>query len=360
MLQSSPAGTFIAKSLLPVIAAITMLVDIAVAAPVGGIETVEVTLHTLVDERRFDGVVEAVHRSTVSAQTDGEIIELPFDVNDFVPKGAVVLRIDDTRQKAELDKAVANEAEARARLKEAESDHQRNQRLIKEDAVSKSQLEKSAANLKSASAQVELSVAALKQAREQWEYTTVKAPFDGVLVERLVELGEHVQVGTPLGSGLSLEKLRVKAEVPAAYASRVREGSRALVTLPDGRVVESETLTFFPYADPRSHTFSVRVDLPEGQYGLYPGMLVKTGFNVGDRDYLAIPSRAIVHRSEVTGVYIAGKEGALQFRQLRIGRAMPGDLTIVLAGLEAGERIALDPVAAAIRLKQQRAGSIDE
>jgi hypothetical protein len=89
-------------------------------------------------------------------------------------------------------------------------------------------------------------------------------------------------------------------------------------------------------------------------------MLVKMGFKVGEKAYLALPSQAIVHRSEVTGVYIAGKDGALQFRQLRIGREMPGGLTVVLAGLETGERIALDPVAAGIQLKQQRAGSANE
>jgi RND family efflux transporter MFP subunit len=362
VLLRSPAVAFFINIFPPALVALLVQAGFAVAAaPSTALETVEVRRHTLVDERRFDGVVEAVHRSTVSAQTAGEIIELPFDVNDFVPKGSVVLRIDDTRQKAGLDKAIANEAEARARLKEADSNYRRNLRLIKEDAVSKSQLDKSEADLKSARAQVNLLAAAVKEAREQWEYTTVTAPFDGVLVERLVELGEHVQVGTPLGTGLSLERLRVKAEVPAAYAKRVREGSLALVEMPDGRLVESEQLTFFPYADPKSHTFSVRVELPEGQYGLYPGMLVKTGFNVGEKACLAIPSKSIVRRSEVTGVYmIEGEDNVLHFRQLRVGRERPGDLTEVLAGLETGERIALDPVAAAIQLKQQRAGSANE
>jgi RND family efflux transporter MFP subunit len=324
------------------------------------IEVVEVDYHQLTDEQRFDGVVEAVFRSTVSAQTAGEIVELPYDVNDFVPKGALIVRIDDTRQKAELDKAIADEAKARAQLKEAESSYQRNRRLIKENAVSKSQLDKSEADLKSAQAQVELAVAELKQAREQWEYTTVTAPFDGVVVERFVEIGEQVQVGTKLGTGLSLEKLRIKVEVPAYYALRVREDGRARVATGDGKWIESDKLTFFPYADPGSHTFSVRVELPEGQYGLYPGMLVKVLFDVGDKPYLAIPSRAIVRRSEVTGVYVLAEDQSLQFRQLRVGREVGGELTVVLAGLEAGERIALDPIAAVIRLKQQRAGSADD
>ncbi len=332
----------------------------AAQAGLPSLETLEVSEQLLVEEQRVDGVVEAVSRSTVSAQTSGEIIELPFDVNDFVPKGAVVLRIDDTRQKAELDKAVADEAKARARLTEAESTYERNKRLIKDNAVSKSELDKSEADLKSARAQVKLTAAALEQAREQWEYTTVRAPFDGVMVERFVELGEQVQVGTKLGTGLSLEKLRVKAEVPAHYAQRVRENPRARVALPDGRWTESDQLTFFPYADPLSHTFTVRVQLTEGQYGLYPGMLVKVAFRIGEKPHLVVPSQAIVHRSEVTGVYVLGKDQALQFRQLRIGREVPGELTVVLAGLQAGERIALDPVAAGIRLKQQRAGSADE
>ena len=322
--------------------------------------TIEVGYRELTDEQLFDGVIEAVSRSTVSAQTSGEIVELPFDVNDFVPKGALILRIDDTRQKAELDKAEADADKAQARLEDARSKFERNKRLIKENAVSQSQLDKSEADLKSARAQVELAAAARDQAREQWEYTSVRAPFDGVVTERFVEIGEQVQVGSKLVAGLSLEKLRVKTEVPSRYAQRVREDSRARVALPDGSWVQSTELTFFPYADPASHTFSVRVKLPGEQHGVYPGMLVKVAFSIGRQPYLVVPSQAIVHRSEVTGVYVAGEDGRLQFRQLRLGRETPDGMTVVLAGLEAGEQVALDPVAAGIRLKQQRAGSADD
>lgn len=320
----------------------------------------ETRLQPLPDIQYFEGRVEAIHRATVSAQTTGEVIELPFDVNDFVPKGELIVRLDDTRQKAELEKAVATEAEAAARLVEAESVHSRNLRLIKENAASKSQVDRSAADLKSARAQLKAARAALEQAREQWEYTSVEAPYDGVLVERLVELGEQVQVGTRLGTGLSLEKLRIKAEVPAAFADRVRTSALARVATEDGAWIESDKLTFFPYADPQSHTFTVRVDLPEGQYGLYPGMLAKVGFQIGESDYLTVPDQTIVHRSEVTGVYVQAADGGVHFRQLRLGHRVPGGHTVVLAGLQAGERIALDPVAAAITLKQQRSGASDE
>ncbi|MFQ5643015.1 MAG: efflux RND transporter periplasmic adaptor subunit [Thiogranum sp.] len=314
----------------------------------------DVRYQVLADEQRFDGVVEAVYRSTLSAQTAGEIIELPFDVNDYVPKGAVVLRIDDTKQKARLDKAVASAAQAQAVLAEAESSHRRNLRLIKENAVSKSQLDKSEANLKSARAQLELAQAAAKEAREQWEYTVVHAPFAGVMVERFVEVGEQVQIGTRLGTGLSLEKLRVQVQVPAYYAQRIRATQRSRVQLPDsGDWLASEDLTLFPYADPDSHSFTVRVQLPPGQHGLFPGMLVKVAFTVGETRHLVVPSRAVVHRSEVTGVYVQADNQALRFRQVRIGREVAGDLTEVLAGLQDGEQVALDPVAAGIALKRQ-------
>ena len=149
-------------------------------AALPAVKTVEVNYRELTDEQLFDGVVEAVSRSTVSSQTSGEIVELPYDVNDLVPKDALVLRIDDTRQKAELDKATADAARAQARFEEAQSNYQRNKRLIKDNAVSKSQLDKSEADMKSASAQVKSTAAALEQAREQLAYTTVRAPFDGV------------------------------------------------------------------------------------------------------------------------------------------------------------------------------------
>jgi len=325
-------------------------------------ETGTVEYRTLADERRFDGRVEAVYRSTISAQTGGEIIELPFDVNDYVPKGAVVLRFDDTTQKAALDKAVASEMEAESRLAEAQSAHQRNLRLIKENAVSQSQLEKSEADLKAAQARLKSSRAARDEAQEQLDYTVVKAPYAGVLVERFVEIGEQVQVGQKLGTGLSLEKLRVEVEVPAQYVARIRGDAAVRVRVPGKQEnwLEAGERVVFPYADPSSHSFTVRVALPEGQHGLYPGMLVKVGFAVGEQKSLVVPSQAIVHRSEVTGVYVVDAAEQAEFRQIREGREVPGGLTMVLAGLEAGERVALDPVAAVIYLKREPTGQDHE
>ena len=325
----------------------------ATAAP-ASLKTTLASYQLLQDEQRFDGLVEAVHQSTISAQTAGEIVELPFDVNDYVPKGALIVRLDDKRQKAQLDQAIASEAQARAKLADAESDYRRKQQLFKKKVLGKATLDKAETELKSARAGLELAQAQLAQAREQWEYTRVRAPFAGVMIERLVEIGEHARIGTPLATGLSLEKLRVKVDIPAHYASKIRENLRARVLTPDnGMWLETADITLFPFANPQSHTFTARVQLPDGQHGMYPGVLVKVAFLVGRQQALLIPDTAIVRRSEVTGVYVVKDSGQIDFRQLRIGRPAAGGMRVVLAGLEEGESIALDPVAAGIALKQQ-------
>jgi RND family efflux transporter MFP subunit len=174
---------------------------------------------------------------------------------------------------------------------------------------------------------------------------------------RHVQPGETANPGKQLMTGLSLEQLRALAEVPQRHIDSVRQLSRARVILPtqDNLSVESDALTFSPYADPNSHTFRVRVDLPQGQYGVYPGMLVKVAFVVGEQQRLVVPASAVVHRSEVTAVYVL-RDGNLQFRQVRTGRSLEDGMVEVFAGLDEGEQVALNPILAGVVLKNLRTG----
>jgi multidrug efflux pump subunit AcrA (membrane-fusion protein) len=106
-------------------------------------------------------------------------------------------------------------------------------------------------------------------------------------------------------------------------------------------------------ADPATSTVRVRLELPEGSAGLYPGQFVKVAFTVGDTERLLVPAASIVHRSEVSGVYVVqGKTVSL--RQVRLGSRFENDVE-VLAGLRAGEQVAVDPVAAGIWIVNNRA-----
>lgn len=303
-------------------------------------------------ERMLDGAIEAVNQGTVSAQTSGRVAEVLYDVNDFVPAGAVIMRLRATEQRASLGQAQAALTEAAARETETQTRHARIRGLYEDGAASKAQLDAVAAERDAAVARLAAARAALEAAREGVSYTEIRAPYAGVVTQRHVEPGEAVRPGSPLMSGLSLQYLRVAVDLPQSVVEQVREIGKAAVYV-DGRRVEAQRLTIFPQAAPESNTFRARLDLPENAADLYPGMLVKVGFVTGEARRLMIPASALVERSEVTGVYAVDKNGRVSLRQIRVGRRL-GERVEALSGLIDGERIALDPLAAALALREQQ------
>jgi RND family efflux transporter MFP subunit len=306
-------------------------------------------------EYRLDGIVEAVQRTTVSAQTQGVVMEILADVDDFVEQGSLVVRLKDVEQQAAVSRAEASLEEARARLVEARDEYERVKELGDRKLVSQSKIDAASAALKAARARRDSAQAELARAREQLDYTLIRAPYSGIVTERHVELGETVQPGRPVMSGISLERLRVNVDVPQSLVSSIREQGKARIFLPEGQgAVDAAGVTIFPFADQATNTFKVRLDLPGNVPGLFPGMFLKTAFVIGSRRQLLIPQSAVAYRSEVTGAYVIGDDGGLHFRYIRTGQPVNGDKVVVLAGLEAGERVAVDPVAAGLALKNQR------
>jgi len=317
------------------------------------VPTAVVETRTLPQEQVLDGIVEAVNRSTVSAQTAGRVKEILVDVNDLVEKGAPIVRLRDTEQRAGLEQAQAALKEAQARYQEAQAEHNRIKDLYDKKLVAKAQLDTITATQDAAKARLDAAQAGVTEAQEQVDNTVIYAPYSGVVLERHVQLGEAVRPGTPLMTGFSPDQLRVVVNVPQRLIERVRQYRQVGVLLPTGRVA-AEKLTFFPYADPASAVFKVRVYLPEKIKGVYPGMFVKTAFVIGAIERLVVPQTAVVHRSEMTGVYVF-KDDRINLRQVRVGRVVAGDQIEVLAGLEAGEQVALDPIRAGIYLKEKPA-----
>ncbi|MEA3275092.1 MAG: efflux RND transporter periplasmic adaptor subunit [Pseudomonadota bacterium] len=317
-------------------------------------ETAAAQYRTVPREYRLDGIVEAVHRTTVSAQTQGQVQEILFDVDDFVEKNAIVARLKDTEHRARVTQAAAELKSATAQHEQARDEHERVKGLHGKGLVSDSAMDAAIADLKGAQARFEAATAGLEQAQEQLKYTQIRAPYSGIVTHRHVELGEIAGPGQPVMSGISLEELRVIVDVPQSVIPAVREGKHVRVLLPDGTLMEAAKVTVFPFADLGSNTFKVRLDLPEGTKKLFPGMFVKTGFVTGEKRELVVPGAAVVYRSEVTGVYVLNGDDRWHFRQIRVGRALDGEL-VVLAGLDEGERVALDPIAAGVMLKTQSA-----
>jgi len=320
---------------------------------------------------KLDGQVESVQKATISAQTSGTIEQLFYDVDDFVKKGSVIARIRAKNQKAgleqakaQLEQSKANISEAKARQKEANAEYERIKKVYDRQLISRSQYDNAQAAKEAASARLEAANAALKAAEanvsragEQLGYTEIRAPYSGLVTARLVEQGESVNVGTPLMSGISLDKLRVVFMMPQSQVNAARDYNQAAVFL-DKKKIAVKRLIFFPYADAATNAFRVRAELKKTKVDLYPGMFVKVAVTVGETKQLTIPESAVAYRSEVTGVYVIDDENKPRLRQVRLGRKSDDGKIQILAGLNDGEKIAQNPTEAAVyfkRLMEQQA-----
>jgi RND family efflux transporter MFP subunit len=301
-------------------------------------------------EQAWDGVVEAINQATMSAQTAGRILELPYDVNDFVEAGAVIVKFSNIEQLSGQRRAEAQIASAQATFNEAQANYQRIAEIFARKLVARAQLDQATAQRDGARAALQSAQAAQREASQMVDYTVVRAPYSGYVTKRYVQVGESVQPGQPLISGLSLVGLRVNVQVPQSAIDAIRRHNAADVLLDaeGSKRLGVSKLTIFPYADAETHTFSVRADLPAEASGLYPGMTVKIAFNIGEAPRFLIPESALIQRSEVSGVYVVAENRA-SLRQIRLGHRF-GDRVEVLAGLQAGDKIALDPNAAALSI----------
>lgn len=311
-------------------------------------------------EQAWDGVVEAVDETTIAAQTNARVLELPFDVGDHVAKGDVLVRFSDVEQQSGRRGAQAAVASARAEDRDAEANWKRVDEIVRRGLMARAQLDAATARRDAARAALVAAEAALRSAGQQADYTVVRAPFDGVVTRRFVHVGEAVQSGPPTPQPLialaALDALRVDVVVPQGAVDAIRASQRASVVLDDGRRLHAAKVIVFPYADPATHSFRVRVELPAGGSGLYPGMTVKVAFEVGAATRLLVPVSALVRRGELSAVYVVGADHSAGLRQLRLGHRF-GDQVEVLAGLAAGDRVARDPEAAALHLAKRHAGN---
>jgi len=315
----------------------------------------------------FNATIEATKRATISSEISGRIGEINVDVDDEVKKGTVVMRIIDTKYRAQLSGVEANVSEAEAQYEVALSEFNRTKDVYNKKLVSKSQFDQAEAQLKATQQRLGAAKAKYNEILEQLAYTVIRAPYTGVVAERHVEVGEMANVGQALMTGFSFSQLRAVTHIPQSSVSAVRSANHANILLnnttvdkadPTGSanhpaaLLTSTDITVYPETNPDTHTVKVRVVLPTVPRGIYPGQDVTLQFHTGEVRKLRLPSAAVVHRSELTAVYVI-EQTKVSLRQVRTGHHYEDGSIEILAGLDEGETIAMDPVHAAVYLKEQ-------
>ncbi|MSQ73911.1 MAG: efflux RND transporter periplasmic adaptor subunit [Betaproteobacteria bacterium] len=300
-----------------------------------------------------EAVIEAVRQSTVAAQISGRIVDIRFDVGDAVKKGEVIVRIDERAASQAVVRSEAQVSEAEADLRNARAQYERSRSLFAQKFISAAAMDKAEAEQKAAQSRVAALLAGAGQSATERSFATIVAPYSGIVSARHVELGEMAAPGKPLMTGFDPGTLRVVANIPQSRIAAIGQGGKARIEVPSlNRWIDATKLTVVPAADPRTHTTLVRLELPGVERGIYPGVFARAHFVIGSATRLLVPRASIVRRSEVTAVYVVGEDGRPRLRQIRLGTASDESAIEVLAGLRAGERVALEPVKAGMAAPQ--------
>jgi len=173
------------------------------------------------------------------------------------------------------------------------------------------------------------------------------APFDGVVISRMVEVGDTVQPGMPLITYAFTDYLRIDAEVPVRLAAGLSVGMIVRARLDVGGVqVDAKVAQIFPVADPKRHTVRVKFDLPfdtPGGPGMYAEVTIPDS-SVPMRTEQALPAEALIWRGSLPSVFVL-ENGRPSLRIVRVGYPLPDGRVAVVSGLSGGEEVILNPPA---------------
>jgi len=259
----------------------------------------------------------------------------------------VLLRLDAQAAEQHAGVATAQLRAARASNEVATKEFERQRQLFQEHYISQAALDRAEALYKAAQAQAAAQLAAAGAAQTESGFYTLRAPYGGVVSDVAVVQGDMAQPGRPLLTLYDPASLRVTAAVPQTAAPTADSAPVAELHGTAGRRIAPVRWQALPAADAATHTVQVRLDLPPGTAAV-PGMFARVWLAgaPGAAPRLWAPVSAVVRRAELTGVYVIAADGRPSLRQVRLGPA-DGQRVEVLAGVERGERVALDPAAAA-------------
>jgi RND family efflux transporter MFP subunit len=328
------------------------------AATPPGIQTVEARV---VESRQQQvpvslsstGNVHARESAVVSAQVMGRIQQVLAHEGDSVRAGQSMVVLDDAALRASVEHAQAgvkaaqnaqDAAQTNAALSASTLD--RYKQLESEKSVSPQEMdevsrraEAATANLEAVRAQTDAARAQESGARTMMSYTRLVAPFAGVVTARMADPGTMASPGVPLLQVDRAGALQLQASVDESAIGAIHKGMKVQVTVDGGSSANlaGTVAEIVPVADPSSHSFLVKIDLPSS-IQLRAGMYGTAMFSNGTKQAILIPRSAVVSRGSLSCAYVLDSQGIAQLRYLTLG-APQGDLVEVLSGVSAGEKL---------------------
>lgn len=303
------------------------------------------------------GTVHARETATLSAQVAEPVRRVLVQAGDHVRAGQVLVVLDDAAMRSQLSGAMASasavdkqQMAARSSASLAESTLARYQMLKDEKSVSPQEFDEmqkraegAQLQVQSLDAQRQAAQAQIASARTELSYAQLRAPFRGVVTQRLADPGTLAAPGVPLVQVDSDGPLQIDTSVDESEVGAVSLGMKVPVKvdgIADGTLVGT-VAQIVPAADPASRSFQVKLDVPATK-GLRAGMFASAGFPGGARAMILAPQSAVVVRGSLACVYALDANGLAQLRYVTTGERY-GEKVEILSGLAAGESVVDQP-----------------
>ena len=331
----------------------------ATSAPeaVSGVSLLTVQRSTIPDFVEATGTVRAAQSAQLASQVMGTITRVNVHEGDAVRRGEVLISIDEAQPRAAYQSATAGLQASQQAIAAAEADYalaestmQRYQMLYDKKSVSPHEYDEVKARLASAKARRDAATAgsaqaeaAVAEAKTTVGFTKIRAPFDGVVVTKLVDAGAMAAPGVPLLVVEDPSHFRLEASVDEGDIGTVHLGGQVPVAIDalGAQPVMGKVVQIVPAADPSSRSFTVKIDLPANPV-IRSGIFGRARFPRGERQAVVIPPAAVLHRGQLDAVYVVGKDGVAGLRYVTLGKTSGSDVE-VLSGLDNGERIVAAP-----------------
>jgi len=286
------------------------------------------------------GAVVPDQKAQIASRLMGYIKNLDVKVGQEVKSGDLLFSIDSGDIKSQISQANSGYQQALAALKDARLDYNRFTKLYKEDSVSKQQYDKIKLQFSVAQENLASAKSGLDQAKAQLNYANVKAPFDGVIVQKMAVAGSLAAPGNPVVIMENLKSLSVQTQVSADLYAVLRHGDTAEV-LVDGisKPFVGTIYTLVSAADPKSRTHTVKLSLPNVN-DVNSGTFARVSFKRGERQTMMLPVSAVLNRAGIEGVFVV-ENGRAFFHMVRTG-AVIGDMVEVQSGLALGEQVVVN------------------